>query len=292
MPDVKSYTSTLNYVVVLSNTIAGKGKAGKVVSIITKRLELAGIRYRLHVNDWPLSLAEFSSVFVVGGDGTLNYFINRYPDLNIPIAIFKGGSGNDFAWQLYGNKSVAEYIGIIFQERITKVDAGRCNDRLFLNGFGIGFDGAIVESMGMKKRFSAGHIAYLYTVLKKVLFFKEPEVQFCIEGQTVRTEQPFLIAVANGSRYGGGFLIAPGAVITDGKLDFVLIRKLAPLRRIFKIGIVQKGRHLSMPFVEHGRLKQILVESSDRTPAHCDGELIRSDRFSIEILPAHFKFYV
>ncbi len=47
----------------------------------------------------------FSDVFILGGDGTLNHFINQYPNISIPLSVFKGGSGNDFGWKLYGNLS-------------------------------------------------------------------------------------------------------------------------------------------------------------------------------------------
>ena len=68
---------------------------------------VAWVRFRvdfaLSVFDekWPDSLADFEEVWVMGGDGTFNYFVNRYPDCSIPIALFKGGTGNDFYWKLY-----------------------------------------------------------------------------------------------------------------------------------------------------------------------------------------------
>jgi hypothetical protein len=42
----------------------------------------ARVDFSLVVYDekWPESLDGFDSVWVMGGDGKLNYFVNRYPD--------------------------------------------------------------------------------------------------------------------------------------------------------------------------------------------------------------------
>ena len=236
-------------------------------------------------------MEKYSSVFVIGGDGTLNYFINKYKEIQIPIAIFKGGSGNDFAWKLYGNISPAEYLDRVLSGNFLKVDAGSCNDRLFLNGFGIGFDGAIVQAMGSRKKFSAGHLAYLCSVIKNVLFYQETLVSLKIDNHSERIEKPFLIAVANGERYGGGFKIAPDAIINDGKLDLILIKQISPWKRLWKIPIVQKGRHLSLNIVEHQLIQNITIKPKGALSAHCDGESINSMFFQISILPGQYRFF-
>jgi len=39
---------------------------------------------------WPASLQNFDEVWVLGGDGTFNYFVNTYPNCSIPIGLFEG----------------------------------------------------------------------------------------------------------------------------------------------------------------------------------------------------------
>ena len=40
----------------------------------------------------------FTEVWIIGGDGTINWFINQYSEIQLPLALFGGGAGNDFHW--------------------------------------------------------------------------------------------------------------------------------------------------------------------------------------------------
>lgn len=273
----------LSGIAVLVNLKAGKGRAWRVLHQLIPLME--GLKYDVFEADWPLDLTAYSDVFLVGGDGTLNYFINRYPEISIPITLFKGGSGNDFAWKLFGNRSVKELFTSAISSDPKPVDGGMCNGRYFLNGVGIGFDGAIVKSMGIKRILSAGYISYLVTVLRHLLFYRE--FYATVHNNSFKT---FMLTVANGSRYGGGFMVAPQAIINDGKLEFLAILPIAPLKRIFYLPKISKGKHLQLPFVESNQVTDIVITTGIKVPAHCDGELLIDDRFEIRILPGRYLF--
>lgn len=281
----------LKKIILLVNPAAGKGRAAAICSQIRDALKKHGISFEEFSDNWPPRIENVDGVFVVGGDGTLNHFINLYPDLTIPIALFKGGSGNDFAWKLYGNISVEQYLERVIRQNFIYIDAGKCNDRIFLNGFGLGFDGAIVKAMGSNRRISAGHFAYLFTVIRKVLFYKEKMVSFTFDGLS-STESIFMLAIANGPRYGGGFYIAPQAKMDDGKLDLILIKEIPPLKRVLKIPLVQKGKHLKLSIVQHRLIDSIQIANKENLPAHCDGELMEATSFTIQIQPHKYRFLV
>ena len=96
---------------------------------------------------WPNSLAPYDEVWVMGGDGTFNYFVNRYPTCSLPIGLFKGGTGNDFYWKLFGDISREMHLLAILEAKVESVDAGQVNEMLFLNGVGIGIEGEVLRSM-------------------------------------------------------------------------------------------------------------------------------------------------
>lgn len=290
MPYETPFMTPLKKITLLVNPVAGKGRAAAMCRQIRTFLEQKQIDFEEFSEIWPSTIENTDAIFLVGGDGTLNYFINRYSDLAIPVALFKGGSGNDFAWKLYGDLSVHEYLYRVLKGNQCLVDAASCNNRIFLNGFGIGFDGAIVKAMGSNRKISAGHMAYLITVFRKVLFYKEKTVSLSFDGKAL-TESVFMLAIANGPRYGGGFNIAPLASLNDGKLDLILIKKIRPWKRIFKIPLVQKGKHLRLSIVRHCLIDSIQIDNIAHLPAHCDGELIESDSFTIQVLPARFRFF-
>src|SRR5580693_6828514 len=106
---MRAFRDNIKNIAIVCNTQAGKGKAIATLGRVLKRLADKDIPYATFCDSLPGDFDQFSSVWLVGGDGTLNFFINRFPDIRIPIAIFKGGTGNDFAWKLYGNRSIDEH---------------------------------------------------------------------------------------------------------------------------------------------------------------------------------------
>src|ERR1051326_3574700 len=73
-------------------------------------LKSKNIEHSIFTAYWPTNWIAFTEAWIVGGDGTLNYFINQYSQLDLPIAIFKGGTGNDFHWLLYGDISIEQQV--------------------------------------------------------------------------------------------------------------------------------------------------------------------------------------
>lgn len=275
-------------IAIVCNALAGSGYSEMLTRQLQELLESQHIQCTAFMDDWPAQFNGFSDVFILGGDGTLNHFINQYPNISIPLSVFKGGSGNDFGWKLYGNLSFEAQVRRALASTPKPVDAGSCNGRLFLNGVGVGFDGEVVRSMG-RKRIIAGHLAYLGTVIRKIFFYREKVLELKYNGR-VEKDKYFMISIANGSRYGGGFMVAPQSVVDDGWLDLVIIRKIHPLKRFFYLPRVEKGKHLSLPFVKVDKVRGIVIRAREPIPVHLDGELIEGNEFIIELLPAKFLF--
>ncbi len=97
-------------IVILVNPNAKKKRVKKIVDEIISILSSKQITYELFKEDWPDEINSCREVWLIGGDGTVNYFLNFYKEISIPIAVFKGGTGNDFAWKLYGNIPVKQQI--------------------------------------------------------------------------------------------------------------------------------------------------------------------------------------
>ena len=144
--------SSAKNIAIVCNSLAGVGRAVTLAEKISLELSTKQILYFLFQGNWPSDFNSFTDVWIVGGDGTLNYFINQYPDIKLPLVIFNGGTGNDVHWMLYGKKSFEEQFQIALISSPKPIDAGRCNERLFINGLGIGFEGAVAESLAGKKK--------------------------------------------------------------------------------------------------------------------------------------------
>jgi len=228
----------------------------------------------------------YTDLMIVGGDGTLNEAINGLKNRDIPISIISMGTGNDFSKAIKLPKSLKKQILTAIHGKNTLIDVGSCNERLFINTMGFGFDGKVVEEMERKGKQFGGHLAYLYTVLRIVTTFPEPTVKFSVDGKTYK--QPvFLMAINNGTTFGGGFQITPDAKLDDGLFDICLIGKISPMRRLMNFPKMQLGVHKGMEEIQMLRGKDILVESQPEITAHLDGEMVGQPPFKVKILPKY-----
>ncbi len=279
---------TIESIAILSNPKAGKGTAQLTAQWLGESLLQRGISFQLFFLDWPVNFEGFSDIWIIGGDGTLNYFINQYPDCGLPLALFKCGTGNDFAWKLYGNKSNEEIFEQVLEAGVQRMDAGKINDWWYLNCLGIGFDGEIIRFM-QTIRFLGGHLGYLLAVILKVFSFQEK--QFHIRTATETWHQHYLLVIANNSsRSGGGFFVTPRASFQDGFLDLLLCDKLNLFQRLRYLPVLQKGKHLHLPFVTHRLVKEVNIHLEQETDIQIDGELISAKDIQISVVPDKFLF--
>jgi diacylglycerol kinase (ATP) len=276
------------HIALVCNPTKENEKALKVADQIVVALKERNILFSLFTTYWPTAWEPFTEAWIIGGDGTVNHFINQYPDIQLPLAVFAAGSGNDLHWMLYGDTTVEKQLEKVLLTKPTRIDAGLCNNRLFLNGVGIGFDGAIVKDLLGKKKL-AGKASYLLSILKQIFTYKEKfcEVQFKNE---LIVQDCFMISVANAQRYGGGFRVAPKALVTDGLLDVSIIGKIAPPGRIRYLPVMEKGEHLELPFVTYRQADQVVIRAKTDLPAHIDGEWYSANFFKILCLPGRFLF--
>jgi diacylglycerol kinase (ATP) len=275
-------------IAILCNPLAGNGKAVELAEKILVDLSDKTISNKIFKKQWPKDLSPFTDIFIVGGDGTLNYFINHYPDIRIPLAIFNGGTGNDFHWLLYGEKTFEEQLELVLNTTPRPIDIGKCNENFFINGVGIGFDGAVAKSLTGKKK-KAGKTSFLIAIMKKIFYYRSKSYRIT-SSEKKETGSKLLMGVVNGRRAGGGFHIAPEAVADDGLFDVILVDAITPFKRLRYLPIIEKGKHLNLPFIQYFKTKKIEIESDDLMDIHLDGEYYSDNKIVVEILPGKLLF--
>lgn len=275
-------------IALLSNPKRQKQRAGRMAREIAACLERKSERFEFFDAHWPPGFDDFSEVWLVGGDGTMNYFLNAYPTVNIPLALFPGGTGNDWHWMMYGDLNLERQIDIVLNAEPRQVDLGICNGRKFINGVGIGFDGKIVCDL-LERSKTFGKFSYWLSVFKNILRYREAECSIGLDGKTSVTEV-FLLSIANGRRYGGSFMVAPWASMNDGLADIVTIGKINPIDRIRYLPRMERGQHMDLAIVKHQLNNRIHVAFAKPMHAHLDGEYMRAASFDIQILPAQLRF--
>lgn len=274
---------------IVCNQLAGGGRAVALAKKIAGEVQSRNISHTLHLEDWPANFNQFTDVWIIGGDGTLNYFFNKYPGISLPLVVFNGGTGNDVHSLLYKNKGFEEQLEIALTASPKPVDAGRCNEKYFINGVGIGFEGAVAKSLTGKKKTKPGKAAFMGTILQKVFFYSSKKYK-TISEECKDEDHHLLISVMNGHRAGGGFHIAPSSAIDDGLLDVIMVDKLHPFQRLRWLPVIEKGKHLDLSFIKHFRTKKLVITSEKPMDTHLDGEYYSAKRLEIEMLPGKYLF--
>lgn len=275
-------------IAILANPRAGRGSSLHFTKWLCDQLFAKQMQYTLFPDTWPNNFQDYTDVWIIGGDGTLNFFINQYPYCKLPLVIFKAGTGNDFAWKLYGNLTNEAIFKKVINANPRWVDAAKCNDHLYINCMGIGFDGEILSSMDAI-RFLGGNLGYLVAVMLKIFSFKEKRIKISSEHKSWE-DHYLLVVVNNSSRAGGGFYITPTAQIDDGKLNLLLCKKLSIIQRLWYLPILKKGKHTSLPFVTQYEGPSFTIHTTEKMPVQLDGELIFAKDIMIQVCPNKFCF--
>ncbi|MGI8583298.1 MAG: diacylglycerol/lipid kinase family protein [Chitinophagaceae bacterium] len=275
-------------ILLLINPLTNNKRIEKIVAQISAVLSENKVLFISFIASWPQEINIYKEVWLIGGDGTLNYFLNFYKNIAIPIVIFKGGTGNDFATRLYGKLSIIGQINKVLISEPRSVDAAECNGRKFINGVGIGFDGEVLKSI-KAIRLLGGHLGYLWIVLRKIFSFREKNYQIQYDNNNLSAKY-LLVMIANSTTTGGGFMVSPEAKIDDGKLNMILCKPLPVLKRLKYLPVIEKGKHLDKEFILHKEVSEIKIVCDKETLAQIDGELISGKIFDIKILPKHYLF--
>lgn len=277
---------------IIWNPVSG-GKSASILQKLTAYLQAKEIDFDVEdtkkTKNATISIqkrldATYTDLIIVGGDGTINEAVNGLA-FDIPVSIIPAGTGDDFAKNISLGQTLSSRIETAVFGKIRRIDLGRCNDRLFVNGVGIGFDGQIVEDMAVKRvPVLSGHAAYYYHVLRILGGYKERQVKFSIDDHAMEKDL-ILMTVGNGTTFGGGFKLMPEAKIDDGLLEVCEVGKISGFRRFLNIHKLSGGTHGSLKEVNFYKARKVNVASNLKLFAHIDGERMGQPPFEIEILP-------
>jgi diacylglycerol kinase (ATP) len=236
-------------------------------------------------------------VFVAGGDGTLNEALNgvgsRANGLEqVTFGIIPLGTGNDFARALAIPADVDAAIAAVTRGEVVRVDAGRLNDRIFVNVSGGGFIAEVSDAVTPQLKSIAGRLAYLVGGAQALLEFEPIRMTLAAEPGGERIGAGVhAFAVCNSRMIGGGRLIAPHAIIDDGLLDLCVIEAMPTLEFVALLRSVADGGHLDDPRVRYLQVSRAMMQFDRRILVNTDGEVLETDRCEYEVLPRAVRFF-
>ncbi|MET7755585.1 diacylglycerol kinase family protein [Streptomyces sp. NPDC005389] len=150
-----------------------------------------------------------------------------------------------------------------------------------------GFDSR-VNDRGNRMRLRAGRFTYDLALLAELAGFRPVPYRLTLDdGRVVETDAT-LVAVGNGSSYGGGMRICADARVDDGLLDVTVVGD-CDRRTLLKVfPRVYKGTHLSHPKVTTYRVRSLTLEAPDTT-GYADGEPLGSLPLTVSCVPGALR---
>ncbi|TWG02028.1 diacylglycerol kinase [Streptomyces brevispora] len=266
------------------NPTAGRGRGAHAAQPAASALRDAGFAVRTVLGedaDDALRRAREAvaggtgALIAVGGDGMMSLALQAVAGTRTPLGVVAAGTGNDFARALGLPIRDPAAAGRLAAEAlkgsaVREIDLGLVGDRWFGSVLASGFDSR-VNDRGNRMRWVGGRFKYDLAILAELAAFKPIAYRIRLDGGPVHEIAATLVAVGNGSTYGGGMRICADAVMDDGLFDVTVVGDCSRTTLLKVFPRVYKGTHLGHPVVTVHRVSSIELEAVGVT-AYADGE--------------------
>lgn len=261
----------------------------------------SGTVYPTHATKLAAKAAEegFDMVIAMGGDGTVHEVVNglmQVPAERRPIlGVVPMGSGNDFAHAIGIPAGADRALAHALEGEPSSIDLGLMTDdhgrhEYFDNTLGIGFD-AVVTIRSHRLPVLRGFMMYLTAVIQTIMLNHDPAlVQFQTDSEQWE-DRVLMTTLCNGPREGGGFMLSPQSTVTDGRLEYVMVRKVSRAMMFRLVPEFMNGTHPRFTRdIRMGSCRSLSMTSDRPLYIHADGEILTSfgsnlRRVSFEVIP-------
>lgn len=235
----------------LSRNRKGKRATKKLIKYLNKTNQDFMLRSSLKINDindYLKNKSEDDKVLITGGDGTINYLINKFDftAINHQIYLEKSGSGNDFLRTLK-KKGMAntDIFEVSFNDQKKK----------FVNSCGMGVDSLVCHYVNKSKH--KNKLSYFFNALKAIKNYKPSKLHLEVDGLEYDFNKALFITTQNGKYFGGGMKVAPRAELDDGKLSVIVCHNMSKAFVFFVFISIYLGLHTKL------KKKVFMIEGSN-----------------------------
>ncbi|MBD0737592.1 diacylglycerol kinase [Streptomyces sp. CBMA29] len=289
------------------NPVAGRGRGARAAQPAAHALREAGYGVRTVVGeDAADALARArqavdsgtGALVAVGGDGMVSLALQAVAGTDTPLGVVAVGTGNDFA-RVNGlpvRDPAAAGTGIaeaLRDGRSRALDLGRTGDRWFGTVLASGFDSR-VNDRGNRMRWPVGRFRYDLAMLAELAALRPIPYRVTFDDAPERQIEATLIAVGNGSSYGGGMRICADAVMDDGLFDVCVVGPCSRTTLLRVFPRVYRGTHPSHPVVTVHRAARVRldVDPAQGVTGYADGERIGPLPLVAETVPKAVRLLV
>lgn len=268
---------------VLYNPLSGKVNAENVKADLQKlmqgdELEFFNVTEISDYSKFFKGVPSDANILVVGGDGTVNRFVNDTDGIDFKNSVwyFAAGSGNDF-WHDLGK--VPGDAPVCIDEYIKNLPTVTVNGKTykFINGVGYGIDGYCCE-VGDKQKAEGKEVNYTSIAVKGLLFhFKPANATVTVDGVTKSYKKAWIAPTMFGRFYGGGMMPTPAQDRNnpEGKVSVCLFYGKGKIKTLMAFPKIFTGEHIKKKkMVDISSGFDVTVKFDKPTALQIDGETI------------------
>jgi lipid kinase YegS len=232
---------------------------------------------------------QIGTVIAAGGDGTINEVVTGMleadPQPSTNLGLLPYGTANDFATGLgipRGDPLAA--LEMQMQATPQQIDAGKVNDRYFVNVATGGFGAEVTASTPIKMKNTLGGAAY--SLMGLIMAAKMSSWRIKVTSGEIQEEgEMIVLAIGNGRQAGGGYQLAPHANLDDGLLDLLVVHDVELARIGEVLTELNDLRNPDNHFVHYVQLEAFKIEAEQTIQLNLDGEPLRDVSFDCSVLP-------
>jgi len=240
---------------------------------------------------------QFDRILIFGGDGTINEVVNGLYQSDLfsffPIGIIPTGSGNSVVHDInYLDYNIEIKKALSDDIRLMDVNKAIFDNEVRLSISVIGWGMFSFGNVLAEKLRFLGTIRYDVASVIKLLEKTLYKALISIDGEMSNISCAFMVG-CNSVHTGKGMKIAPSGGFYDEMIDMVIVKddvSRLQLVKVFKE--VYTGKHTNLPYVHMSKVKSFSIDALKDSYFNVDGEIIKSKKVSVQILPKTIKLLV
>ena len=237
---------------------------------------------------------KLDSVFVMGGDGTVNEGISGLAEQEYrpKFGFFPLGTVNDLARALNISLDPEEAIKQFDCNQTTTLDIGKINDSYFMNVVAIGTIPEAVNNVDVEDKTKLGKLAYFVSAVKELANSQAYWFHLNLDRKEETIESSTLLIGLTNS-IGGFESLLPEAEVNDEKLHLIYIKDQSLWDTVKAVPALLKGVDNSTETVAYSTFSEgtISLEHEEHLTTNVDGDEGDSLPIKVKVLPQHLIVY-